>query len=27
MNHPVEGDPGALAAASARLETIRQRQR
>jgi hypothetical protein len=27
MNHPVEGDPAALAAASARLETIRQRQR
>jgi hypothetical protein len=27
MSHPVEGDPGALAAASARLETVRQRQR
>jgi hypothetical protein len=27
MNHPVEGDPGALAAASARLEAVRQRQR
>jgi hypothetical protein len=27
MNHPIEGDPGALAAASARHETVRQRQR
>ncbi|HYV86870.1 MAG TPA: hypothetical protein VFB49_13235 [Patescibacteria group bacterium] len=27
INHPVEGDPGALSAASSRLDAVRQRQR